>query len=206
VATTVLSDRRVLGLCGLGPFGARVASRLADRLPGTAVAQSVPAAFDGPPDAVIVVSWRPSAKEFGRADELAYARGVPWLPVTLEHPVLQVGPWVRPPSGPCHGCCRTRRDQHDRQPATSRLLRAAYDNDPGLGHRGFLPGQVRVAASFVELVLRRETPAGQVFTVGLTESRVTANPVVPVHDCPRCGRPDAVPNRLAEALGWANVG
>lgn len=211
MATTVLSnhlraDQRVLGMCGLGPFGARVVSRLRDWLPRAAIAGNVPAAFDGPPDAVIVVSWRPSAAEFGRADELAYARGVPWLPVTLEHPVLRVGPWVEPPAGPCHRCYWTRRVQHDRQPATSRLLHAAYDNDPGLGHRGFLPGQARTAASYVALLLRQGPPAGQLFTVGLTETRVTASPVVPVHGCPCCGRQDAVPSRLAKTLGWTHVG
>jgi bacteriocin biosynthesis cyclodehydratase domain-containing protein len=209
MATAVLTERvhpdqRVLGVCGLGPFGARVASTLSDLLPGVAVADSVRAAFDGPPDVVILVSWRPSAAEFDRADELAYTHQVPWLPVTLEHPVLRVGPWVDPLSGPCHRCYRSRTAQHDRQFATSRVLHAAYDNDPTLGHRGFLPGHVRVAANFVALLLRGDPPAGQVFTVGLSETRVKMSRVVPVHGCPHCGRRDVVPSGLAATLGWAH--
>ena len=211
MATAVLTDRvrpdqRVLGVCGLGPFGARVASGLADLLPRATVVDSVRAAFDGPPDAVILVSWRPSAAEFDRADELAYAQEVPWLPVTLEHPVLRVGPWVDPPSGPCHSCYRSRTAQHDRQLATSRVLHAAYDNDPTLGHRGFLPGHVRVAASFVALLLRRDPNAGHVYTIGLTETRVKASSVVPVHGCAHCGRQNVVPNVLAGQLGWTDAG
>lgn len=195
----------VLSVCGTGEFGTRIASIMASRLPDLTVTDSVATAFESATDTVVVISWRPWVREFEEADDLAYRSGTRWLPVALEHPVLRVGPWACPPAGPCHGCYRARRAQHDRQWPGTRLLRAAYHRDPELGHRGFLPAHARVAAGFTELLLRQGPRPGTVFTIGLTSARVAAHPVVPVHGCPRCGGAGPAPSRLAEELGWSHA-
>lgn len=196
----------------LGDFGRRVAALLSAT--GAAhchIAEdgAVREAFAAETDIVVAALWRPSPALCEQADSLSFARGRPWLPVTMDHPVLHVGPLVVPPAGPCYQCYLRRRAQHDRQHATTRALYAAFDADAGCGPAGFLPQHARLAASVATALIRHCAPvragvphpapagrtaglpqpaaAGTVVSAGLSGHGLTSAPVVPCHDCGRCG-------------------
>jgi bacteriocin biosynthesis cyclodehydratase domain-containing protein len=101
----------------------------------------------------------------------------------MEHPVLRVGPLVRPPSGPCFGCYLARRFQHDTAYAASAVLEAAYDADASLSPAGYLPHHARLAATVAASLLTGET--GQVVGFDVLSGRVGAHHVVSCHDCDR---------------------
>jgi len=129
-----------VALAGAGPFGVRVASLLAAVHPGYQEADAslaeISAAFTGPAGAVVIALWRPDAELCDTADTLSYRYQLPWLPVVMEHPVIRIGPLVRPPAGPCFRCYARRRRQHDRQPWVTAALQAAYDRDQDCGPGG----------------------------------------------------------------------
>lgn len=172
----------------LGGFGARVADLLGDFLPHPSPlpATEYHRAFDGNGGTVVLASWRPAPALAERVDALAYRTGRPWLPVVLENTVIRVGPLVRPPHGPCFGCYRRRRAQHDPRAATSSLLLDQYDRDPASGPGGFLPQHARAAAAVTTGCLRPTARTGVVTTVRFAPWAVDTAHVVPTHGCQRC--------------------
>ena len=81
-------------LLAVGPFGEAVAERLAALLnitTGPPDATALP-----PADAYLLAAWRPVPELAELLDEVAFARGIPWVPVVLDHPRLRLGPaWLR---------------------------------------------------------------------------------------------------------------
>jgi bacteriocin biosynthesis cyclodehydratase domain-containing protein len=197
-------EHGLITLAGSGPFGRRVVSLIEPAHPGGRQADATPAgitaAFTEPARAVVIALWRPDPELCDIADDLAYAHQRPWLPVIAEHPVIRIGPLVRPPAGPCFRCYARRRRQHDQQPWVTAALQATYGQEPGCGPAGYLPHHARLAAAVAADMLRRlkDDPAapadddpGDVATlrlshmgllIGLRSSRV-----VSCHDCGRCG-------------------
>ncbi|MEU4266228.1 TOMM precursor leader peptide-binding protein [Streptomyces argenteolus] len=157
---------------------------------GTTHGEDVEAAFAGRPDVVVASIWRSDHLLCERADELAHASGVPWLPVVLDHSVLRIGPFVAPGDGPCFRCLDQRRIQHDHQWDSSHVLRAAYERDRTLGPEGFLPQHARLAAGAAARLLNRAASgiatAGQVVTIQLSALTLSLDRVVAVHGCDRC--------------------
>ena len=200
-----------VAVAGTGPFGTRCAELLAAGLPGsrTLDASEITATFATRPGAVVLALWRPEPGLCEAADELAFRHRVPWLPVVMEHPVIRVGPVVRPPVGPCFGCYARRRAQHDGQPWATAALRAAYDRDQACGARGYLPHHARLAAAVAHTMLHPgAVPLDTVSTIRLVTGGLSAGRVVACHGCARCGtgappgRPgwlEELPLRMREA-------
>jgi bacteriocin biosynthesis cyclodehydratase domain-containing protein len=175
-----------LALVAGGEFGHRVSQVLTQACPGSrnVTADALADAFAGDAAAVVVIAPCPAWASCERADELAYHCGKTWLPIVLEHPVLRVGPLVRPPAGPCFACYRARRFQHDTAYAVSSALNAAYDADPSLSPAGYLPQHARLAAAVATRFLARgET--GHVVTFDLVSWRGAAHRVLSCHGCDR---------------------
>jgi bacteriocin biosynthesis cyclodehydratase domain-containing protein len=194
---------------GTGEFGRRVAGFLSAWRPEAREfdpADGIDAVFAGEAGAVVLALWRPEAALCEQADELSFRHSVPWLPVILEHPAIRIGPFVRPPTGPCFRCYATRKAQHDQQPWITAAMDAAYQRDQDCGPRGYLPQHARLAAAMAIEALDAGTAsarraaggllAGEVVTVGLVTGGLQASPVLAVHNCDRCDAP-----RLSAGLG-----
>jgi bacteriocin biosynthesis cyclodehydratase domain-containing protein len=196
------------GLIGVGEFGKRVTRLLAAWIPAAReyeAADGLSAAFAPAAGAVVLALWRPDPRLCERADELSFRNQVAWLPVIAEHPVIRVGPFVDPATGPCFRCYARRRAQHDRQPWVTAALRAGYQADENWGPAGYLPHHARMASAVAlqalsERALAPGPPArsragGEVTTIGAAVSGLQANPVITCHNCDRC--PPAAPQRPA---------
>lgn len=165
-------------LAGAGPFGLRVASLLAAIHPGcrktNATLAEISAAFTEQANAAVIALWRPDPELCDAVDALSYRYQQPWLPVIMEHPVIRIGPLVRPPAGPCFQCYARRRRQHDPQPWVTAALQAAYDRSQACGPGGYMPHHARLAAAVAQDMLRRLDghPLGQ---AGYEPDEVTTN-------------------------------
>ncbi|AEV84086.1 hypothetical protein ACWT_3063 [Actinoplanes sp. SE50] len=179
----------------VGPFGYAVAERLRDLCPDVSITDPVdraaPAAPKGP-TLHLLAAWRRVPDTERAFDERAHRTGDPWLPVILDHPVLEIGPAVLPGVGACHGCYRLRLAQHD----PARTVRAAvdrhYELDPDAGPAGYLPSTALFAAAAAAEVVQRlrtdpEGEAGRVRQIEVPTQQLRTGRVVGVHGCPRCG-------------------
>jgi bacteriocin biosynthesis cyclodehydratase domain-containing protein len=177
-----------LSVTPVGPFGRAVADRLRD------LYDDVEAAVAHPPGTRLnlLVAWRRVPSLEREFDEESFRSGQPWLPVVLNHPVLEIGPAVVPGTGACHGCYRSRLAQHD----AARSVRAAvdrhYDADTLAGPAGYLPSTALFAAAAAAEVIDRlwaepENEAGRVRLIDVPTQRLRSGRVVGVHGCPRCG-------------------
>jgi bacteriocin biosynthesis cyclodehydratase domain-containing protein len=183
-------------LVGVGPFGRRVADIIvATEDSVVSVDENVDEAFSREPAVVIAAMWRPCVALCRRADELARKTGVAWLPVTMEHPLVRIGPLIIPEYGPCHECYRRRRAQHDPQYRTRAALDDAYEANPDLGPRGYLPHHARITAGVTETIIHRylgqksidiAAQAGVIATVRLFELRISEARVIACYDCAQC--------------------
>nr|WP_269128700.1 TOMM precursor leader peptide-binding protein [Nonomuraea sp. K271] len=167
--------------------------------PGSRFAEELDDAFREPSRLVVVASSQlvPSVHE--HADELAYKAGVPWLSITMEHPVIRIGPLVNPGEGPCFRCYMSRRRQHDRRWSSSRILHDAYDRGESPGPGGFLPQHPRIAAGAAACLLGEHGATGQVITMSLLRLDLAAHVVTACHGCDRCAPPAVLPG-LADLL------
>lgn len=187
MATAVrMTSAGKLAIVAAGTFGHRVSKLLCEAHPDSRdiVAEAIADAFAGDAAAIIVVAPRPAWAMCEHADQLAYCHDKPWLPVIVEHPILRVGPLVRPPAGPCFGCYQTRRFQHDTVYTASAVLNAAYDADPSLSPAGHLPHHARLAAAVAtQILISGET--GFVVAFNLLSWRGAAHRVLSCHGCGR---------------------
>jgi bacteriocin biosynthesis cyclodehydratase domain-containing protein len=197
VATTVRVTRtRQFAYIGAGAFGWRVAEFLAElgRAGGTHTEQEIEAALAADAGSVTVALWRPDPGLCEQADAAAYRIGRPWLPIVMEHPVIYVGPVIRPPHGPCFRCMWRRRAQHDVHHAATAAVHAAYAAGQDCGPAGYLPQHARMAAAVAHRMLRQlDVPIPDSRGVGsdvvmlmLADGRITTHPVIRCGDCRRC--------------------
>jgi bacteriocin biosynthesis cyclodehydratase domain-containing protein len=179
-------------LIAIGDFGAAIAAVLQPRLQAVAwPAGELNAAFSGGTAVVVVAAWRQHQAVCETADQLAYRYSKPWLPVTMDHPRVRIGPVVVPGAGPCFACFMARRAQHDTQRSVTAALDQAYADDPEAGPRGYLDHHVRLAAALSELLLRSldQDPvgvAGQVVNFNVLQMGVRSHRVIPYSGCPKC--------------------
>jgi bacteriocin biosynthesis cyclodehydratase domain-containing protein len=117
-------------------------------------------------------------------DALSFERGVPWLPVTIEHPQLRVGPLVVPGEGACARCYLMRHRQHDPSVAISDLMIDHLRRHPGEAPQGHLPGLASVAAALAVKALAG--PAGRVVNLDVLSLGVSSGHVTGIHGCGRC--------------------
>jgi bacteriocin biosynthesis cyclodehydratase domain-containing protein len=179
----------------VGPFGLAVADRLGDLCADVEIA-GTPGAVVRPrlpePQLNLLIAWRRVPRREREFDEQAFRTGRPWLPVTLDHPVLEIGPVVVPGVGPCHACYRTRMSQHDPGRDFRALVDAHYDENPSDGPAGYLPSTALLAASAIADVAVRlqtapEKEAGRVRRLDVPSQAMWSGHVVGVHGCARCG-------------------
>jgi bacteriocin biosynthesis cyclodehydratase domain-containing protein len=195
--TPSLATLATVAACGA--FGHRVGRMLVEPEPnGPEVLDGcdIERAFEQGSGTVIVALWRPDPRLCERADELAFQHSRTWLPIVMDHPVIRVGPLVRPPAGPCFGCSYRRQAQHSGRYASTAALHAAYEADPNLGPEGYLPHHARLAAAIARRYLLAavsgeadeagSTPADGVVTLRLTRHGMPTARVIACHDCPRC--------------------
>jgi bacteriocin biosynthesis cyclodehydratase domain-containing protein len=198
--THATTQRVMIG--GVGEFGRRVADFMSAWLPEAQEfdpGSGTSAAFSAGAGAVVLALWRPEPALCELADALSFRKSVPWLPVIVEHPVIRIGPFVRPKTGPCFRCYATRKAQHDQQPWITAAMDAGYQRDQDCGPKGYLPHQARMAAALALEALDEDTASslrqdqslmeGEVVTVGLVTGGLQANPVIAVHNCDRCDVP-----------------
>lgn len=195
MATTVSVTRAAeFAYAGTGDFGRRVARLLAelDGGDGTHAEEEIEAALSADARAVVVAVWRPDPGLCELADAAAYLAGRPWLPIVMEHPVIYVGPLIRPPQGPCFSCLWRRRIQHDVHHAATAAVHAAYANDNERGPAGYLPAHARLAAGVAHRMLRQPEGSaaggisGDACVLTLPGSRIMTRQVIRCGDCPRC--------------------
>lgn len=192
-----------IGFAGYGDFGAATVDLL--RSGGAGPDSRPPAAgirpadlMTGRPAAWVIVADHLDDDLAEEADDAAHRRGIPWLAVEAGHQRVTVGPLIVPGRGPCHGCFRRRRVQHDPRWPLTQALRAAKTADDSLRPHGFLPHQMRITASIVSLLLTSLADGtarpGTVITLELNRSLLRSDLVVGCHGCARCGgkvrRPD----------------
>jgi bacteriocin biosynthesis cyclodehydratase domain-containing protein len=212
-----------------GAFGRRVADFLLGcamdgQTRDTVTSRDIELAFEQGSGAVVAALWRPDPPLCEQADKLAFQHGRTWLPIVMDHPVIRIGPLVRPPAGPCFTCSYRRRVQHDAQHAVTAVVHAAYQADPTCGPGGYLPHHARLAAAIARMFLgagssgvtdANSLAPGSVITIRLTRNSMQASRVVPCSDCAHCaaamparentGRASRVPG-LAAAFNHAGGG
>lgn len=187
----------------VGPFGYAVAERLRDLChdvevagagaTGTVVRPRVPDPARPPgPRLNLLVTWRRVPQMEQEFDEESFRSGQPWLPVILDHPVLEIGPVVVPGVGACHTCYRRRLAQHDGSRAIRDAVDQHYDADASAGPAGYLPATALFAAAAAAEVVDRlraapASEAGRVRQIDVPTQQLRSGLVVGVHGCPRCG-------------------
>jgi bacteriocin biosynthesis cyclodehydratase domain-containing protein len=196
VATTVHVTRsKQCAYVGAGPFGRRVTDILAELggASGTDGEEDIGAALAADARMAAVALWRPDPDLCEQADAAAYRTGRPWLPIVMEHPVVYIGPVIRPPYGPCFSCMRRRRVQHDPHYAATAAVYAAYAADQDCGPAGYLPHHARMAAAVAHRLLRQSAVIpdslnadSDVVVLTLADSRIVTRRVVRCGDCQRC--------------------
>jgi len=192
-----------VALLGRGPFGQRVVDLLSATIPSRQVdsLDGLNECFRAGTPAAVVALWRTEPTLTHAADELSFARTIPWLPVIMEHPRMRIGPLVFPGQGPCFRCFSMRRAQHDLQYETTVALEGAYDGNPRTGPRGYLPQHVRIAAAIAARMLAAvisqpapgtfAIPPGLVASVSLIRNTIAIDPVIACHNCDRCRTQEA---------------
>jgi len=192
---------------GCGAFGKRVIELMAELAgaSGTHTTEEAGAALATDAGPVVVALWRPDHDLCEQADSAAYRIGRAWLPIVMEHPMIYVGPLIRPPYGPCFTCMWRRRVQHDVHHAATRAVHAAYAADQDRGPAGYLPQHARMAAGIAHRLLRQ--PGGSisgssgvssdVSVLMLPGSGIMTRPVIRCGDCCRCrGAEQAEPSAI----------
>jgi bacteriocin biosynthesis cyclodehydratase domain-containing protein len=185
-----------------GTFGRRVAGLLVDNEAGSQTTYDQPidgagieSAFDHQGASIVIALSRPDPELCESADRLAFERNRIWLPIVMEHPVISIGPLVRPPGGPCFTCSHRRRVQHEIGDELSAVVQAAYMTDPVWGPEGYLPHHARLAAAIGHgLLLASGLGDGRaddevlhsVVTIQLMNNYISGHRVLACHDCVRC--------------------
>lgn len=191
IAATIISG---------GAFGRRVADFLVGDEAGAQTSGDQPidsagieSAFDRHDTSIVIALSRPDPELCQRADQLAFDRNRSWLSIVMEHPVIRIGPLVRPPDGPCFTCSHRRRVQHEVGDELSAVVKAAYIGDPVWGPEGYLPHQARLAAGIAHGLLLAsgdgdvdDEALHRVVTIQLINNYISGDLVVPCHDCVHC--------------------
>lgn len=208
MATTVSVTRsREFTYIGCGAFGKRVIELMAELAgaSGTRTTEEAGAALATDAGLVVVALWRPDLDLCEQADSAAYRIGRAWLPIVMEHPVIYVGPLVRPPYGPCFTCMWRRRVQHDVHHAATSAVHTAYAADQDRGPVGYLPQHARMAAGIAHRMLRQPGApdsggsgvSSDVSVLMLPGSGIMTRPVIRCGDCCRCrGAEQAEPSAI----------
>jgi bacteriocin biosynthesis cyclodehydratase domain-containing protein len=150
-------------------------------------------AFDMTGGPLVLVCSRPEPSMCQLTDRLAFERDRTWLPIIVDHPVLQVGPLVMPPMGPCFTCAYRRRIQHETPHSMTAVISTAYEGDAEWGPSGYLPHHARLAAAVAHGWLaastgkaRSQFPLGRVLSIRMASSSMSVERVVPCYDCQWC--------------------
>lgn len=153
---------------------------------------------------VALALWRRYPSATDTVDRACARHGVPWSSATLDARSLVIGPVVVPGVGACHACYRKRWLTHLDYPEREQALDAAYEADPDLGCKGFLPSSATIAAAGLELD-RADLAAstGRIRMLDLVRGVFEETRVVRVHGCDRCGTPDSTGERFVRHLRTA---
>jgi bacteriocin biosynthesis cyclodehydratase domain-containing protein len=175
-----------------GPFGYAVAERLQDdvavRVHPLVASASQYAELIKDAAFVAAALWRPYVAQLDALDEACAALRTSWSAAVMDRETLYCGPNVVP-GGPCHRCFRRRWLAWAPAIEREQALEAAWAVDPARGIHGYIPSAVSMAAASLLLDARDRNAAGRVRHMNLLTMDVGETRVVPVHACPRCGKP-----------------
>ncbi|WDU79262.1 MULTISPECIES: TOMM precursor leader peptide-binding protein [Lysinibacillus] len=156
-------------------------------------------------DLHVVISWRPVPKLCEVLDEMCHAWKVPWFPIILDTPKLQIGPIVVPGEEGCYSCYRRRQIQHSKFGKFIPSIEEFYSQNPSFGPIGYLEVHSQIAAClFIEFLNRIQKniykEAGKVFEYNLITSGIDKGKVVGFHGCKRCGSTENQATRSYEKI------
>lgn len=138
---------------------------------------------------IVFVMWRPFDADCEQVDDFAFSAGIPWFPMVLDHPFLNIGPWLVPPDGPCFRCMGTRLSQHTAARSRRARIREAYDSNPEWGGYGHLPGHVQLACGLIKKAVEGKMESvPDLIRYDLLTGVFSRHRVVARHGCPRCHR------------------
>jgi bacteriocin biosynthesis cyclodehydratase domain-containing protein len=220
---------KAVHLLAIGSFGQAVADEMVTMLDPVPVrVVSPPGAANLPEDVseaaelsfaatIVVLSGRPVPAITEWVDEVSFASGVPWLPVTVDSNVLRTGPLVVPGRSACYRCFQLRTHQHAANPVVELAVAGYYRGGSADEPYGYLPGTVALAASTATDAVDRAlavpaSAAGQVRQRDLVSGRLASGTVVGIHGCSRCGLHRDERTRstvdlhraVGEVLAWAS--
>lgn len=140
-----------------------------------------------PATLAVLLSWRESAAEANAFERAAFRLGLPWLGVLHHHPVIRVGPVMRPDGGPCYLCYSTRLAQHDPENWADALLDQERTVSDGFGVSSMAPHLTAAAAGLAAMHIDGAIPPDRGVSLNLITERVASLDVIPVDGCRRCG-------------------
>jgi bacteriocin biosynthesis cyclodehydratase domain-containing protein len=170
--------------------------------------------------------WMPSTDEFviaamcsedhdlcDRIDQQARLGGSGWLPVFIDHPLLQVGPLILPDRPGCYCCFLRRRAQHESRARRNSGPREGRARSAG-GTEGFFHHHASIAAAMAwELMTHGKDdggiagpgpgPAGLVLAWNVRNGSGHSDRLVGCHGCPRCREPSGGREVLRDGVSAA---
>jgi len=153
----------------------------------TSVASLAP--IDERTDLCILISEHPCQKVARTLDDRCFERGIPFLPMIVEHPFLFIGPVANLDGSVCYHCFSDRYAQHNPISHIASVVDKHYEDRLSHGPKGVHPGDVAFWSQWLLYSFETgfESFARTVARVHLLTRENVTSPVVPVHGCPRCG-------------------
>ncbi|WZX99234.1 TOMM precursor leader peptide-binding protein [Bacillus sp. FSL W7-1360] len=198
-------------IIAVGKFGLEVATQIEKRVGHTVVTEMPERLPLLPSDRFpvarlhILASWKPVSSLSKMMDNLSFAWNVPWIPIVLNHPQLQIGPVVTPKEGPCFHCYEKRVLQHSPFPGHIHAMHHYYDQTPTAGPKGYVRAFAGWSASHILyidsiLTIGDEDVSGCLWQMDVLTRESCRSLVVGVHGCPRCGLGRSEKDRSVDQL------
>ncbi|MCY8857610.1 TOMM precursor leader peptide-binding protein [Bacillus atrophaeus] len=194
-----------------GAFGEEVAEQFSKRYQNTAVTALPEPMYLLPSDRFpsarlhIFASWKSSSYISKQLDQLFFKWREPWLPITMDHPYVRIGPLVIPGEGPCFHCFESRSLQHSPVPQYVRKMDDYYHRHPDAGPKGYLRSFAGWSAVFASTIIKsidKDAPssAGSIWQMNMLTRESFSSKTVGIHGCPRCGLKRPEENRSVAQL------
>ncbi|KJJ41555.1 hypothetical protein UM89_12605 [Bacillus subtilis] len=194
-----------------GDFGREVAQQLSKKIDNIVITPLNEPLYLLPSDRFpsarlhIFASWKSSSFISKQLDQLCFKWNEPWLPITMDHPYIRIGPLVIPGEGPCYHCFESRYLQHSPVPQYVKKIDTYYHSHPDAGPKGFLRSFAGWSAIFASTVIKsidenELSQSGRVWKLNMLTRESFSSQTISVHGCPRCGLKRPEENRSVKHL------
>jgi bacteriocin biosynthesis cyclodehydratase domain-containing protein len=180
-----------------GPFGHAVAQYLSILHPcvhASALREPDVSRFENgrEPCAEVIASWRPVPRLCVLVAAASQTVKRPFIPLTVDSGLLQLGPVIMPNRSACWDCWTKRARQHSVAPREQAELLRFYDENSEAGPQGFSEPLAMLAAAQIKWAaeLCAEDPdriGGLIWQMHLFSGEVETGHLVGVDGCPVCG-------------------